>query len=75
MGMTEWHVRRVEDTHLPRYSPNARIEISHEPVLHSFVTDQAGDRTAATPKTGAVNYTLRPLCNFVMVAVLQLRIR
>jgi|LauGreDrversion4_1035100.scaffolds.fasta_scaffold97604_2 hypothetical protein len=54
MGMTEWHVRRVEDTHLPRYSPNARVEISHEPVLHSFVMDQAGDRTAATPKTGAV---------------------
>jgi hypothetical protein len=52
MGMTEWHVRRVEDTHLPRYSPNARVEISHEPVLHSFVMDQAGDRTAATPKTG-----------------------
>ena len=34
MGMTEWHVRRVEDTQLPRYSP-ASVEISHEPVLRS----------------------------------------
>lgn len=41
MGMTEWHVRRVEDTQLPRYSP-ASVEISHEPVLRSFV-GKAGD--------------------------------
>ena len=42
MGMTEWHVRRVEDTQLPRYSP-ASVEISHEPVLRSSRWKTAGD--------------------------------